>query len=298
MAFTKLLLGLRARMLRLPKRTEWFQPVLGGVLVGLMGLYVPQVLGVGYSYVGDALNERMTLELIAILTVLKLVGAAVSYGSGNAGGIFGPSLFIGAMLGGTVGYVAHHLLPAHTATPGAYALVGMGTAFAGIVHSPMTSVIMIFETTRDYSVIVPLMISNMVSFFVSAKLQPQPIYVALAFQDGIHLPSAETHYRRARHQVARAMKPATETLSAQMSLREAKARSRVSSFSVWPVMDREDLIGVVNRATLEQAKEDLNEKPWRICLSVHPHFPMFTRTRGSTSHSTGCLQPESKFYRL
>lgn len=259
-AFTKLLLALRARMLRLPKRTEWFQPVLGGVVVGLMGLYVPQVLGVGYSYVGDALNERMTLELMAILTVLKLVGSAVSYGTGNAGGIFGPSLFIGAMLGGTVGSVAHHLLPAYTATPGAYALVGMGTAFAGIVRAPMTSVLMIFETTRDYTVIVPLMISNMVSFFISAKLQPRPIYVALAYQDGIHLPSAETHYRRARHQVARAMKPATEILPAQMSIVEAKARARVSSSSAWPVTDDQGLIGIVSRATLEQTTEDMNGK--------------------------------------
>ena len=84
----------------------------------------------------------------------------------------------------TVGNVAHRLLPTFTATPGAYALVGMGTAFAGIVRAPMTSVLMIFETTRDYTVIVPLMISNLVSFFISSRLQPQPIYTALAFQDG------------------------------------------------------------------------------------------------------------------
>ena len=93
------------------------------------------------------------------------------------------------MTGGAIGSLAHAALPQYTATPGAYALVGMGTAFAGIVRVPLTSVIMIFEMTRDYSIIVPLMISNLVSFYVSFRLQRQPIYEALAHQDGIHLPN-------------------------------------------------------------------------------------------------------------
>jgi CIC family chloride channel protein len=162
-AFTKLLLGMRERFLRFPQNTVWFQPVAGGLLVGLMGWFVPQVLGVGYGYVGDVLNGRMALNLMVLLVVLKLFAVTTSYASGNAGGIFGPALFIGAMLGGAVGTVAHHLLPAYTATPGAYALVGMGAVFAGIVRAPMTSVVMIFEMTQDYAVIVPLMIANLVA---------------------------------------------------------------------------------------------------------------------------------------
>jgi chloride channel protein, CIC family len=100
------------------------------------------------------------------------------------------------MLGGTIGGIAHQLLPHHTASAGAYALVGMGTLFAGIIRAPMTSVLMIFETTQDYEVIVPLMISNLVSLFISSRLQPDPIYEALAYQDGIHLPSAATRQQR------------------------------------------------------------------------------------------------------
>src|SRR4029077_8257196 len=169
-------------------------PLAGGLLTGLLGWFVPQVLGVGYGFVGDALNGRMALQLMALLVLLKLVASATSYASGNAGGIFGPSLFIGAMLGGTVGSMAHQLWPGQTAPVGAYALVGMGTAFAGIVRAPMTSVVMIFETTRDYAIIVPLMISNLVSYLISSRLQPQPIYEALALQDGIHLPSAESSH--------------------------------------------------------------------------------------------------------
>src|SRR6266849_5392739 len=190
--FTKLLLGLRARFLRLPQKTLWFHPVAGGLLVGLMGWFVPQVLGVGYGFVGDALNGNMAFKMMLLLVVLKLIAVTTSYASGNAGGIFGPSLFIGAMLGGSVGTLAHHVLPTYTATPGAYALVGMGAVFAGIVRAPMTSVLMIFEMTQDYAVIVPLMIANLVSLFIASRLQHEPIYEALAVQDGIHLPKGET----------------------------------------------------------------------------------------------------------
>ena len=252
-AFTKLLLGMRERFLRMPAWTRWFQPVAGGLLTGLLGWFVPQVLGVGYGYVGDALNGRMAFRLMALLMVLKLLASATSYASGNAGGIFGPSLFIGAMLGGTVGSIAHRLLPAQTAPAGAYALVGMGTAFAGIVRAPMTSVVMIFETTHDYAVIVPLMISNLVSFFISSRLQRQPIYDALAHQDGIHLPSAEARQLYVEREVTKVMRAATEVLPAQMTVREAFERAHSSEFHAWPVSDERGVVGMVSLAQLEQA---------------------------------------------
>src|SRR5271168_4237067 len=210
-AFTQLLLKSRAWFLKLPKRTVWFQPVAGGLLVGLMGLFLPEVLGVGYKYVGDALNGSLTLKLMVLLLVMKLIASAISYGSGNAGGIFGPALFLGAMLGGALGSAARHFFPGATAEPGAYALVGMGTAFAGVIRAPMTSVVMIFEITRDYSVIVPLMISNLVSYFIASRIQKKPVYEVIAEQDGIHLPNFSRSDGIER-QVARIMKPASEKL--------------------------------------------------------------------------------------
>jgi chloride channel protein, CIC family len=138
-AFTKLLLGMRQRFLLLPLKTRWWHPVVGGILVGAMGWYVPEVLGVGYTYVGNALNGSMAFRLMVILVVLKLFAITTSYASGNAGGIFGPALFLGAMLGGAVGHLAHLWFPAYTASAGAYAIVGMGALFAGIVRAPMTS---------------------------------------------------------------------------------------------------------------------------------------------------------------
>jgi CIC family chloride channel protein len=250
-AFSKLLLGMRERFLKFPQKTLWFQPVAGGLIVGLFGLVVPQVLGVGYGYVGDALNGRMAVRLMFLLVILKLLTVTTSYASGNAGGIFGPALFIGAMLGGCVGTVAHQLFPTYTATPGAYALVGMGTAFAGIVRAPMTSVLMIFETTQDYAVIVPLMISNLISLFIASRFQRTPIYDALAMQDGIHLPTAESR-RHAQRQIIRVMRQPVDSLGANVTIQEAVARVRSSESQSWLVADGTHVMGVINRATLEQ----------------------------------------------
>ena len=273
-AFTKLLLGMRARFLKFPKKTLWFQPAAGGVMVGVMGWFVPQLLGVGYNQVGEALNGGMALKLMALLLVLKLVAVATSYASGNAGGIFGPSLFLGAMLGGVVGNVAHHFFPHTVGTPAAYALVGMGTAFAGIVRAPMTSVLMIFEITRDYAVIVPLMISNLVSFFISAKLQPKPIYDELAHQDGLHLPRAESRQQETQRQVNHAMREATEVLPADLTVQEALVRTRSSEFRAWPVCDGSDVVGVLSLERLRQAAgEGSAGKPLRELVGAggFPH---------------------------
>jgi len=271
--FTKLLLGMRAWFLRLPEKTVWFQPAIGGVLVGLLGWAVPQVLGVGYGYVGDALNGRMALQLMVLLIFLKLIAVTTSYASGNAGGIFGPALFIGAMLGGTVGTIAHHWFPAITANPGAYALVGMGTAFAGIVRAPMTSVLMIFEMTQDYAVIVPLMISNLISLYICSRLQRTPTYEALAIQDGIHLPSSEARHRLALRQVARVMKPETELLSAQMTVREAVEQVQSSKFRSCIVADGRGVVGVVSRLTLEKEVATQPDQPVEKILDIlnFPH---------------------------
>ena len=121
------------------------------------------------------------------------------------------------MMGGAVGGVAHQLLPDYTGSAGAYALVGMGAAFAGIVRVPLTSVIMIFEITRDYTIIVPLMISNLVSYWISSRLQDEPIYEALQHQDGIHLPSG-AKAREDLLMVGNAFRPESPVLSATQSV--------------------------------------------------------------------------------
>lgn len=268
--FVKLLLGLRRRFLDLPPRTAWLHPVAGGLTVGLLGYFVPEVLGVGYTYVERALAGDVVLQVVALLAVLKIIATAVCYASGNAGGIFGPTLFIGAMVGASVGSVAHLLLPNYTAGPGAYALVGMGTAFAGVVRTPLTSVIMIFEMTRDYTIIVPLMISNLIAYFISQRLQREPIYEALARQDGIHLPSDELR-APGRIRVSAAMRRATETLSPETRLGEALAQSRNSTLDAWPIVDHVGLHRMVDRGELEAAvKQRGPEDRLRVLLENRP----------------------------
>ncbi len=259
--FVKLLLNLREWFMGLPKWTAWFQPVAGGLTVGVLGYFVPEVLGVGYNYVEKVLNGNIVVKLVVLFAVLKIVATAVCYASGNAGGIFGPSLFIGAMMGAAVGGVAHAIFPNSTADAGAYALVGMGTAFAGVVRTPLTSVMMIFEITRDYTIIVPLMISNMIAFFISKKLQPEPIYEALSHQEGIHLPTAETRALGEKMHVQDAMRPVTaETHSSadtephlhpDQSLSLALQRMGASGLTVLPVVSRANVNQTIGTVSLE-----------------------------------------------
>ncbi|MGH7602912.1 MAG: chloride channel protein [Gemmatimonadaceae bacterium] len=251
-AFVKLLLWLRARFARLPSSWLWLQPVAGGLTVGLFGLFVPQVLGVGYDQVERVLNGDVLLKVVAILAVLKIIATAVAYASGNAGGIFGPSLFIGAMVGASVGSVAHMLFPSSTAGAGAYALVGMGAAFAGIVRTPLTSVIMIFEVTRDYTIIVPLMISNLIAFFISQKLQKEPIYEALAHQDGLHLPHGAFR-SPAGLWVTTAMRKPPLAFTPEMKVDEAAGLAEDTDLESWPVADEEGLLGMVRISDITDA---------------------------------------------
>jgi CIC family chloride channel protein len=272
--FTKLLLGMRERFLRFPRKTKWIQPLAGGLLVGIMGWFVPQVLGVGYKHVGDVLNGGMAVRLMVLLLILKLLAVTTSYASGNAGGIFGPSLFMGAMLGGIIGSVAHGLNPSYVATPGAYALVGMGTAFAGIVRAPMTSVVMIFEITRDYAIIVPLMISNLVSYFISSRLQRRPIYDVLARQDGIHLPGTAARQQQGQIQVMQIMRPAAEILTTQMTVGEALKTTESSQFHSWPITDERGVVGMISRSSLQHALDGgAGSKPLAEFVDKHdfPH---------------------------
>jgi CIC family chloride channel protein len=256
-AFVRLLLWQRSRFMSLPEWTQSYTPVIGGLTVGLMGWFIPEVLGVGYAHVGEALNGQMALRLMFLLVGLKLIATATCYSSGGTGGIFGPSLFIGAMLGGAIGGEVHSLFPEYTGSAGAYALVGMGTTFAGIVRVPMTSVIMIFEITRDYSIIVPVMISNLVAYAISSKLQPIPIYEALQHQEGLHLPTG--HSKERALLVEDALRADRLPFPDSMTVVEALAKLESKADS-WPVIrldgaNDDELQGLVTVRQLSEAVE-------------------------------------------
>ena len=249
--FCKGLLALRGAFLRLPPRTKVFQPAIGGLAIGAILVYSSAVLGVGYEYVGQALNGGLLLKTMVLLCFLKLGATIVSYASGNAGGIFAPSLYVGAMAGGAVGMVVHRIAPFPTADPGAYALVGMGTLFAGIIRAPMTSVFMIFEITQDYQILVPLMVANMLSFVISRHYQPVPVYHALLHQDGVHLPSPATRTPTAARTARHVMQTGVSLLSPDMSVEQAWQWAVEHDAPAYLVGTNERLVGTISREQLD-----------------------------------------------
>jgi CIC family chloride channel protein len=161
--------------------------MVGGLGIGLLGLVLPQVFGVGYGTVEQALAGQLAPALLAALVVAKVAATALTLGSGGSGGVFAPSLFMGAMLGGTVGSLFQTLFPAITAPSGAYALVGMAAVFAGAAHAPITSILILFEMTGDYRIILPLMTAVVISTLVSHVVSPQTIYTLKLRRRGIDL---------------------------------------------------------------------------------------------------------------
>jgi CIC family chloride channel protein len=194
LAFTDSLLGLRAQFKRFTSVPTWLHPAVGGAVtgclavIGLAWLHTGGIAGGGYSTLGRALMGSLPLKVLAGLCLLKLAATVFSYSSGGVGGIFAPALFIGAMLGGTVGYVDVAIFHHPTEEIGAFAVVGMGAVFAGIIRAPMTSVLIIFEMTGGYGLVLPLMVANMTAYALARHYQRTPIYEALLEQDGIVLP--------------------------------------------------------------------------------------------------------------
>src|ERR1041385_1249708 len=194
--------------------------------VGIIALYLTgssSTFGVGYGQLGIALQTSLSLKILIVLGIAKLIGTVISYSSGSSGGIFGPSLYIGGMLGGAVGLGAQHLLGNPAVQPGAFALVGMGAAFAGIVRAPVTSIIIIFEMTNNYSIILPLMIANIISYLLASELSLTPFYDAVLLQDGIHLPHEQRHALR-QLLVSAAMTAPAKSLNGTDNVADAFAR--------------------------------------------------------------------------
>ncbi len=284
LAFVKYIGYLRPRLRQLPPWTQYFQPAVAGLLIGFIGIKFPQVMGAGYSYMDQAMHEQYTWQILAILGALKIVATGFSFTSGTPGGLFAPTLFMGAMIGGAVGMAERQIVP-HLAIPvGAYALVGMGTLFAGILRAPMTSVFMIMEVSGNYSIIVPVIISNAIAYFISRTFEPTPIFDLLSRQDGLELPSLEEEREVPLLRVEDAMRPPVgQTLSGDMTLREAQERVQGSSQEFFVVgLGGEEWAGI-SRATLLDliANSDvrLSHVLTRTIPYLHPDHPLDTALR-------------------
>ncbi|HUL72625.1 MAG TPA: chloride channel protein [Vicinamibacterales bacterium] len=254
--FVKGLLGLRRWVKAWTGAPVWAKPALGGVAMAAIGLLWPQVLGIGYPTMSAALVGSLSTASMAILGGAKLVATVVSYSWGLSGGIFSPALFVGAMLGGATGAIVHQIVPASPDTIGSFALVGMGAFFAGAVRAPITSILIIFEMTGDYAIILPLMISNVLSYTIAARLQPRPIYDALLAQDGVPVADHETHRDLRAIAAEQVMTPVADVIPASTRVRDATVRVSPDAPAHFVVDDAGRLTGIVTGEDLARAAPD------------------------------------------
>src|SRR5580658_6564522 len=251
-AFSSAITRLRPRFRALPNWTQYFQPAVAGLLIGIIAvLGAPQVMGAGYEYIDEAMHGQFTWQMLAILAGLKIVATMLSFVSGTPGGMFAPTLFIGAMLGAAVGGAEHVFLPHLTGSPGTYALVGMGVLFAGFLRAPMTSVFMVLEVSGNYSIIVPVIVANTFAYVISRALQPIAIFDLLTRQDGLELPSMEEQREEGVLHVEDAVRPVNvPVLDGQETVDAALAEAETSAADNLLVRLNPDGWGCVTRLEL------------------------------------------------
>jgi len=283
-AFASGIAYFRPRCRNMAPWTQYLQPAVAGLLIGLIGyMGAPQVMGAGYEYMDEAIHGQFTWQFLAILAGLKIVATLLSFVSGTPGGMFAPTLFIGAMFGAAVGGAEHAFLPHLAFSPGTYALVGMGVLFAGFLRAPMTSVFMVLELTQNYSIIVPVIVANTCAYVISRALLPVPIFDLLTRQDGLELPSMEEQREENVLRVEDAMQPLRgPVLEAEDTVeRAARIFERTPQYNVllvrlkpagWSTIDREELETLLREGKGAEALGQLLDA--RAIPSLHPDHPL------------------------
>ena len=240
---------------------EALKPVLGGLLLGVVGILTvkidgfPRAFGVGYESISQTLFGQLTVQVTLALLAAKLLATIITLGSGGSGGVFAPSLFMGAMMGYVFGQAANHFFPIITAPAGAYALVGMSAFFAGAAHAPVTAILILFEMTDDYSIILPLMLATVVSTLISRIISRESIYTLKLTRRGIHLEQGQDIDVMQGVTVGEAMTTNVDVVSMNMPLEELAAEFEHTHHHGFPVVgDRGNLVGMVSLQDLERAK--------------------------------------------
>ncbi|WP_114454068.1 chloride channel protein [Halopolyspora algeriensis] len=235
---------------------EWLRPAVGGLLLGALLLVLPQMYGVGYPIFDRAVSGGYAIGFLLLLMIGKMLATSLTIGIGGSGGVFAPSLFIGAMGGTAFGMLAQDLLPGMGLSPGAYGLIGMGAAFAGATRAPITGVIVLFELTGQYSIILPMMLALVVATLVSRTISKGTIYTTKLRRRGIDLESRHLRGRLPDRTAGTIMEALPEKLSTDTTFREASEALAHSSDAVLPVVDAEGRYqGCVTAHTVAEALE-------------------------------------------
>jgi CIC family chloride channel protein len=235
-------------------RPDWLRPAVGGVLLGLLLLAVPQMYGVGYPVLQNAVAGRYLILALLGLLAAKVLATSLTMWIGGSGGVFAPSLFMGAMLGSAYGAIFHHITPQFAPAAGAFGLVGMGAVFAAAARAPITAVIIIFELTGDYHVILPLMFAIVVATALANALTRDTIYTLKLRRRGIDLDDPHPASPMRQITVGEAMGAPPRPLQALQPLDELVARFGSERTNALPVADSDGrLLGVVSAVDLERA---------------------------------------------
>ncbi|MFB0533179.1 MAG: chloride channel protein [Desulfatiglandales bacterium] len=240
------------------KRMPGFiKPAIGGTLIGCIGVFFPQIFGVGYESVAQVLRGEMLGMMLVGLLIAKILATSISIGSGGSGGIFAPSLFMGALLGGVFGQIVHSIFPYTTASPGAYALVGMGAVVAGTTRAPITAMLIIFEMTANYRIILPLMFACTIGLVISARLSRESIYTLKLIRRGMNIYGGKELNVLRRLKVTEVMVPDIELVSPSTPLSELVTRMMASSHSQFFVIGDDNKIqGHISLETLRPIIRD------------------------------------------
>ena len=216
---------------------EQVRPALGGLLVGAIALFWPHILGVGYESINRVLDGELLWGLMGILILMKMLATSITIGSGHSGGIFTPSLFMGAMTGGFFGYHIHNLFPAYTASSGAYALVAMGAMVAAATQAPITAIIIVFELTGSYAIILPLMVACIIANIVSTSLSRESIYTLKLARRGLSIAGGREVSVMKALRVSEVMTDRMRTFHQGTPLPTLVAEALNSPYSYFPVVD-------------------------------------------------------------
>ncbi len=236
---------------------EWARPAVGGLLLGLVLLLLPQMYGVGYPVIGNAVDGTYVIGFLLLLLVGKMIATSLTIGIGGSGGVFAPSLFIGAMLGSAFGIAIDALFPSIAGPLGAYGLIGMGAVFAGAARAPITAVIIMFELTGEYSIILPLMAAIVLAAGVSHRLSPDTIYTLKLRRRGIDLNAPAPPPRPSLGSLAAVMKPMPTGIDARTPLVDAAARLSRTPYGVLPVSNIDGgYLGVLTARAVAEALAD------------------------------------------
>lgn len=240
------------------KAPRWLKPAFAGALVGLAGVFLPQVFGVGYDTIGQILSgETLGFTLLLALMTAKLILTPVSIGGGFPGGVFAPALFIGAALGGAFGDLIRQLFPMMGVSPGAFAMVGMAALLAGAVHAPLTAILLLFEMTHDYRIILPLMFAVVVSLLLSERLTHNSVYTLGLQRKGIRLERGRDVDVLETISVGELMQTDPFTLQVSDTLAQASAALVDTRHHGAPVLDEDgNLIGVFTIQDLDRNEPD------------------------------------------